>query len=29
MQSINFYQGRVAINVLAKNIENARAVYDA
>lgn len=29
MQSIKFYRDRVAINVLAKDIDNARAIYDA
>jgi len=29
MQHINFYRGRVAINVLACDLENAREVYDA
>ena len=29
MQQINFYRGRVAINVLAKDPANAREVYDA
>lgn len=29
MQQINFYRGRVAINVLAKDIANARDIYDA
>lgn len=29
MQSINFYRNRVAINVLAKDIANAREVYEA
>ena len=29
MQQINFYRGRVAINVLAKDPANARDVYDA
>lgn len=29
MQQINFYRQRVAINVLAKDIANAREVYDA
>ncbi|RSC57660.1 2-dehydro-3-deoxy-phosphogluconate aldolase [Citrobacter amalonaticus] len=29
MQQINFYRQRVAINVLAKDIANAREIYDA
>ena len=29
MQQINFYRNRVAINVLAKDIANAREIYDA
>lgn len=29
MQQINFYRQRVAINVLAKDITNAREIYDA
>lgn len=29
MQQINFYRQRVAINVLAKDIANARDIYDA
>nr|HCM5949217.1 2-dehydro-3-deoxy-phosphogluconate aldolase [Klebsiella aerogenes] len=29
MQRINFYRQRVAINVLAKDIANAREIYDA
>lgn len=29
MQKINFYRQRVAINVLAKDIANAREIYDA
>ncbi|MEA7584451.1 4-hydroxy-2-ketovalerate aldolase, partial [Salmonella enterica subsp. enterica serovar Anatum] len=27
MQQINFYRQRVAINVLAKDIANAKAIY--
>ena len=29
MQQINFYRNKVAINVLAKDIANAREIYDA
>lgn len=29
MQKINFYRNRVAINVLAKDIANAREIFDA
>lgn len=29
MQQINFYRQRVAINVLAKDIANAKAIYEA
>ena len=29
MQHINFYRNKVAINVLAKDIANAREIYDA
>ena len=29
MQRINFYRNKVAINVLAKDIANAREIYDA
>ena len=29
MQQINFYRQRAAINVLAKDIANAREIYDA
>ena len=28
MQHINFYRNKVAINVLAKDIANAREIYD-
>lgn len=29
MQHIEFYRGRVAINILACDLENAREIYDA
>lgn len=29
MQHIKFYRNKVAINVLAKDIANAREIYDA
>lgn len=29
MQQINFYRQRVAINVLAKDIANAKTIYEA